>query len=159
MTSIKQSLFFTLLLITSLISISCQSSSTDIDIDEPTIDGAVVTFENSGSQAYLITSIEGDGVEAQLNENNPDMVIEVGMRYTIRNLAGASSHPFVLRNSDRESLLGQRNSGSFMDDPDVDVVLNGDDIIFTLTAGLASELADYVCSFHPGMNGEITVVQ
>lgn len=142
-----------------IFAISCGSNITETEMDETVLEGAIVTLQNSGSQSYIISSIDGDGVTAEIGTDNPDMIIEIGRRYTFQNEAGASSHPLEFRNADRNVLFGQRGTGLFGDNPDVNVVLSGDAVTFTLTAELATVLADYVCSFHPGMNGGISTVE
>ncbi len=155
----KQTAYLLVIFSVTLFAISCGSNVTEAEMDETVREGAVVTLQNRGAQAYIISSINGDGVEAEIGANNPDMIMEIGRRYTFQNEAGASSHPLEFRNADREILFGQRGTGLFGDNPDVDVVRSGDAVTFTLTPELAAVLADYVCSFHPGMNGGITTVE
>lgn len=138
------------------------TSSANMDMEDPEIpvqEGAEVTFENNGSTAYVISSIDGDGVIADTGVPNPEVTMETGRRYTIDNAAGASSHPFEMRDADNGVLLGQRGDrGLFSDDPDVNAVFEGNSITFTLTSEIAGLLENYVCSFHPGMNGTFVIV-
>lgn len=144
-----------LLMALSLSLISCTNSSTQTDIpDDP--DVTTIEFDNMGATAYVVLSIEGDGASANLNEENAEISLRIGDRFRFNNTAGASNHPLDFRNSDRNKLLGQSNAdGQFDDDSEVDIETDGNIISFTLTESLAAELNGYVCSFHPGMNGEI----
>jgi len=141
--------------------LSCTNNSTSTDMEQPGDDPqteASITLENSGANSYLVTNITGDGADSALDSPNETITLEVGGRYTFINDAGASSHPLDFRNSDGVKLLGQSNSsGSFDDNSDVNVTRDGDRITFTLTEGLSEELFDYICSFHPPMNGRITI--
>jgi plastocyanin len=163
MKTLKYRLLPLLILSATLLISACtdNTSSVNMEMDEqeaPVSEGAVVTFENNGATAYVISSIEGDGVTADTGVPNPEVTMETGRRYTIDNAAGASSHPFEMRNAGNEVLLGQRgDGGSFSDDPDVNALFEGNSITFTLTAELAALLENYVCSFHPGMNGTIVI--
>lgn len=129
---------------------------------DPESDQAVtsLTFDNMGATAYVVLGIDGEGATATLNEENTGIILRIGDRFRFDNEAGASNHPLDFRNSDREKLLGQSNGdGTFDDDTEVDVQSEGNIISFTLTSGLAAELNGYVCSFHPGMNGEISTTE
>ncbi|MCC5912987.1 MAG: hypothetical protein JJU46_01320 [Balneolaceae bacterium] len=149
----------------SLSLINC-SNSTDSGMDNIEDDDApievsgVLTLENNGASAYVAVSLTGSGISAELETENPEINLEIGRRVTIINDAGASLHPLVLRNSDSETLLGQRSDrGSFSEDDGVDAIFEGNSITFTVTEQLAAELNDYICSFHPGMNGSITIAE
>lgn len=161
-----QKKYLTLILVIPLLLLAgCSENTMSVDDDEPDIDEpglteAIITMNNSGAQSYLVTDLEGEGASAEQNVNNPDIELTVGGRYTFINNGGAGSHPLDFRNSDREKLFGQSNaSGSFDNDSNVSVEKDGNSITFTLTEGLAAELADYVCSFHPGMNGVFVIVE
>lgn len=145
-----------------LIVSACENNPTSAEenSDEIVPIGATALFENNGASAYVISSIDGEGISAETGTENPDITIEAGFRYTFDNAAGASSHPLEFRDSEGNVVLGQRgDGGSFADDPDVNAVLEGNRITFTLTTELAALMVDYVCSFHPGMNGSITTVE
>lgn len=147
-------------ILTLLLFISCTSDTSSAMDDEPAQLEGTVILENNGAQSYTINTINGDGISAETGTSNPSIILTVGGRYTFVNQAGASSHPLDFRNGDREKLFGQSNpSGQLDNDSDVDVVKNGDSITFTLTSSLAATIADYVCSFHPGMRGDIAVAQ
>jgi len=144
-----------------LVFASCTSNSTDPDIEEPdpAIEETTITLDNAGSNAYVVSSIEGEGASASLNQNNSAIQLKIGNRFTFINDGGASSHPLDFRNSESEKLLGQSNgSGIFDDNDEVDVRRNGDAISFTLTNELAAAFGDYICSFHPGMSASIMVM-
>jgi plastocyanin len=143
-----------------LISIySCTNNSTSTNNDEiETEFESTIRYDNSGAQAYLVTNIDGEGAFAELDSANPELTLTVGGRYTFINGAGASSHPLDFRNEEGAKLIGQsNNSGSFDSNEEVNLVREGDSISFTLIEELADELAEYICAFHPGMNGAITV--
>ncbi|MCH8557902.1 MAG: hypothetical protein LAT84_08775 [Balneolia bacterium] len=145
---------------------ACSDSVSPVVEDEPDPEappvvigpGAVITLDNSGAQAYLVLDIEGEGASAELDEPNPEITLEAGMRYTFINESGASSHPLDFRNADNQKLFGQSNqSGLLDDDESVDVERDGNLISFNLTEELAEVLANYVCSFHPGMGAAIII--
>lgn len=138
---------------------SCTNNSTSTANDEVESEfESTISYINSGAQAYLVTNIEGEGANAELDTANPQLSLTVGGRYTFVNNAGASSHPLDFRNADGDKLIGQSNkSGLFDSNDEVNPVRNGDSISFTLTEELADELAEYICAFHPGMNGSIAI--
>ncbi len=152
----------TLILTFSLIMFACSndpvSSNDDPDPDpdpEP-VSETIITMDNSGAQAYVITEIDGDGAEAETDSGNPQIALQTGQRFTFINNGGASSHPLDFRNSDGSKLIGQSNdTGSFDGNEDIELEMDGDQISFILTEDLAAELALYVCAFHPGMTGPI----
>ena len=156
-------LFIFTLLISSLLS-SCSGNSTGYpmrDTGEPiaTVQDATITLDNVGSNAYVVTAIVGEGASAMLNQNNSPVELEIGKRFTFVNNGGAASHPLDFRNSEGEKLLGQSGAdGQFDDDADVNAVLSGNDITFTLTSDLAEAFGLYICSFHPGMTATIRAV-
>lgn len=142
-----------------IFTLSCTNNSTSTDNDDVETEfESTIRYENSGAQAYLVTNIEGEGAFSELDSANPELTLTVGGRYTIINGAGASSHPLDFRNADGDKLIGQsNNSGMFDSNDKVNLVRDGDSISFTLTEELANELADYICAFHPGMNGSIVI--
>lgn len=150
-----------LIIVFTLTLLSCSNNSTSADMqqqEDVAQTEASITLDNSGANSYLVTNITGEGADSELDSPNATITLEVGGRYTFVNDAGASSHPLDFRNSDRVKLLGQSNSfGSFDDDSEVNVTRTGDMITFTLSEGLSEELIDYICSFHPSMNGTISV--
>lgn len=156
----QKSILF-IILFTSFIlsSYSCTTNSTSVDDEknQPEVN-STITFTNSGAQAYLVTNIEGQGASAEVESANPELSLVEGNRYTFINSAGASSHPLDFRDDGGDKLLGQSNdSGSLDSDDEVNVVYSGDAITFTLTDDIADELTDYICAFHPGMNGSIVI--
>ncbi len=160
----KTSTFLTLITF-SLLLFSCTNNVTSTDNgdeveDDPEIEQTGVTLGNVGSTAYVVTGIDGDGATAEQNEENVMIELKIGQRYTFTNSAGASAHPLGFRNADNEFLIRQgNNSGTFGDDEEVNVVKSGDNISFTLTNALASQMTQYICVFHPGMSGEIAVIE
>lgn len=155
----KPSLFILSSILFLIFTSSCTNNSTSTDNDEVNSEfESTIRYDNSGAQAYLVTNIDGEGASAELDSANPELTLTIGGRYTFINSAGASSHPLDFRNKDGDKLLGQsNNSGIFDADESVNIVRNGDSITFTLTEELADELADYICAFHPGMNGSIVI--
>lgn len=143
---------------------ACTSNSIQTDIpDEDSSSNQNVTtiqVDNMGATAYVVLGIDGEGASATLDEENTEIALRIGDRFNFENEAGASNHPLNFRNSDQDKLLGQSNDeGMFDTDSEVDVQTDGNTISFTLTEALAAELNGYVCSFHPGMNGEITTTE
>ncbi len=108
-----------------------------------------ITVGNEGSSAWVI-----DG------ETNPTVSLAVGDRVRF-DLSGVDSgfHPFALVGTGGSSLLSQGGggSGSFVDDDAVNALISADEVTFTLTSGLAAELARYICTSHASMDGEITI--
>lgn len=133
----------------------------------------VVTIDNVGADAWEVTDTDGEEV-APLGEENPTITLTVGTRYAFEN-DGGTTHPLAFRDSDTDPLVSQADddddgddggsgpsyglsplaAGAFGDDPDVDVVQDGDRITFTVTPDLAQELDNYVCTVHPAMVGDI----
>ena len=129
-------------------------------IDEVLIPGAdtadaEITIDNIGASAWQFTEITGEGASADLNNDNADLVLEVGKRFTINNPA-SGPHPLDFRNSEGDFLLAQGSEeGSFEGDADVNFVVDGDLITFTLTEDLAAEIATYHCTVHGPMTGSV----
>ncbi len=147
-----------LFILLTLLSYSACSQNTDAIPDE--VIEATIIIDNNGAREYMVTSISGDGAFSDIDSPNPEIELTIGGRYTFINNSGANSHPLDFRNKDRAKLIGQsRNTGLFDDDPAVNILFDEDIITFTLTEQLASGLFDYVCAFHPGMNGSITVIE
>lgn len=160
MTPMKLSHFFAItILLASLLFTACTNNSTEAELpDDP--DVTTIQIDNMGATAYVVLGIDGEGATTSIDEQNADIALKIGDRFRFNNVAGASNHPLDFRNSDRDKLFGQSNAGGiFDDDSDVNVQTEGNIISFTLTESLAAELNGYVCSFHPGMNGEIKVAE
>lgn len=144
--------------------ISCSGNSTgysDRESGEQAVitQDATITLNNVGSNAYVVTGIEGDGAIAMINQNNSPIELEIGKRFTFVNNGGAASHPLDFRDSEGVKLLGQSGAdGQFDDDSDVNAELSGNNITFTLTPELADAFGLYICSFHPGMTASIRAV-
>jgi hypothetical protein len=155
------------LTITILISIAalllitgCSDSSTSPESEPDVITEATITLNNSGASAYVAVSVEGSGATATINAENPEITLTTGGRYTIINNAGASSHPLDFRDANGNKLFGQsRDEGSLVNNTDINVVKNNNTISFTLTDELAERLSEYICFFHPGMNGTFRIVE
>jgi plastocyanin len=124
---------------------------------EPNTDSDVqITFINIQASAYQVRTVTGATGVATLNINNPTLTLTTGVRYAITN-QGGSAHPLALRNSANTVLLGQEIAGTLATDKDTDFVVDGDKIYFTLTSTLATQLDNYVCTFHAAMVGDIVV--
>jgi len=137
----------------------CSNSSTSPESEPDVINEATITLNNSGASAYVAVSVEGSGVSATINADNPEISLTAGGRYTFINNGGASSHPFDFRDGSGNKLFGQsRDDGALENSSDINVVKNNNSITFTLTDDLASRLSDYICFFHPGMNGTFRVI-
>ncbi len=116
-----------------------------------------MTVENSGASAYFVSEIVGNEQVTPLNENNSTWNLTIGTRYEL-NVTGASVHPFALRNAAGDLLITQNGaSATFQGDANVNVVVDGNMISFTLTPDLANEVDNYVCTVHGSMSGSITV--
>jgi plastocyanin len=143
---------------------ACTNNSTQADMPDDNFPSnqevTTIEIDNIGSNAYVILGIDGEGASANLNEENTELNLRISDRFQFENVAGASNHPLNFRNSNRDKLLGQSNGdGMFDADADVDIQTDGNSISFTLTSSLAAELNGYICSFHPGMNGDISVIE
>ena len=138
---------------------SCSNTSTSSEVpDDPEV--TTITFDNMGATAYVTLSIDGDGASGTLNEENASISLQVGDRFRFNNTAGASNHPLDFTNSEGEKLFGQGNSdGLFDDNSEINLEKDGNALTFTLTEELADKLNGYICAFHPGMNGEISIEQ
>lgn len=116
------------------------------------------TLDNEGSTAYFVTEINGNEEVTMMNENNATWILTVGTRYTIT-VVNAANHPLELRDENNEALLSQSEAieGLFEADTNVNFQVEGNQISFTLTPGLAGLLTSYACSIHPSMAGEINI--
>ena len=112
--------------------------------------------------AWQVVTVDGGTVGNPMG-NNPDLVLEVGIRYRIVNQVGAF-HPFELLTlgaapSNDEVLLSEKADGSFEADPDVDFQDEAGSVSFTLTPALAAALSGYRCGIHTiNMRGAIATV-
>lgn len=153
---------FILLTIGLIASCSNTVTQSEMKADDQGFSGkeGTIVLNNSGSNAYIVTDIKGEGASSELNESNSEITLTLGGRYTFKNESGASNHPLDFRNSRGDKLLGQSNDeGSFSEDNAVNIQREGDSITFTLTESLAEEIVDYICSFHPTMNGSVNVIE
>jgi hypothetical protein len=119
-----------------------------------------VSLNNVGASAWEVTDVQGaDGI-APLGEENPELNLTVGTRYTFLN-GGWPSHPLAFREaggaySSGTALLTQDGDGALEDDRDVDWVDEGEQVSFTLTQTLADRLDRYRCTVHGSMEGVVT---
>ncbi|WP_363318498.1 fasciclin domain-containing protein [Algoriphagus sp.] len=118
---------------------------------------ARITLANVGASAYVIESIDGDGATGELDAENTGIELTEGLRYTFVNNGGAN-HPLDFRNADGDILLAEDGTeGTFEEDENVNFVVDGSSISFTLTAELAAVIATYNCTVHSAMEGAITL--
>jgi uncharacterized surface protein with fasciclin (FAS1) repeats len=118
---------------------------------------ATITLSNVGASAYRVDAVDGEGATAQLSMDNTGIELTAGLRYTFVNNGGAS-HPLDLRNASGEVLLSEDGAnGTFENDANVDFVVDGANISFTLTPELAVAIATYNCTIHSAMVGAITI--
>ncbi len=116
-----------------------------------------VSMTADGNQAWVVTNVENAPNLAETDAPNPTMTLTTGQRYRFNNPL-FDTHVLQFRNGAGDVLLGQGGSaGSFAENEDVNPVISDNAVTFTLTEGLAQELADYYCAAHQGMVGEIQV--
>lgn len=112
-------------------------------------------LNNQGAAAWVLEM--ADESVGETGVSNPALTLTVGTRYRIENL-GWGAHPLAFRDEADNPLLTQSTyggSGSFQNDDAVNWTDEGDELAFTLTADLAAELDDYVCTVHPSMEGDL----
>jgi plastocyanin len=121
----------------------------------------IITLTNEASQAWLVESVEGGEDVAATGEENPTITLEVGQRYLFVN-ARSGLHPLAFRDQDGSILLTQEGGGqggTFALDGQVDQVVEGDTLAFTLTPELANAINTYICAVHHNsMVGNVEVV-
>jgi hypothetical protein len=112
------------------------------------------TLDNVGSSAWVV---ENDSTGVAGDSENPDINLEQGKRYTIRNNGYGTygTHPLAFFDSSGNILLSQSSTGSFESDADVNWVDNGDTVSFTVTQELYNALSGYKCTVHGSMEGDI----
>jgi uncharacterized surface protein with fasciclin (FAS1) repeats len=115
-----------------------------------------MTVGNDGASAYFVSEIVGDENVTELNENNSTWTLTVGTRYEL-NVTGFGPHPFEIRDASGNALLSMSASGSFENNSNVNFQTSDAQFSFTLTQELADEIADYVCTVHGSMRGDIVV--
>ncbi|MBZ9777600.1 fasciclin domain-containing protein [Psychroflexus sp. CAK8W] len=116
----------------------------------------VMTVDNDGASAYFVSAITEGANVTNLNENNSTWTLTVGTRYEL-SVTGFGPHPFEIRDDAGNPLLSMSAEGSFEGDAGVDLQTSGAEFSFTLTQELADEIADYICTVHGSMNGDIIV--
>lgn len=121
-------------------------------------DNVQATLDNVGVRAWKVIDVDGDEDFSEIGTRNPDLTLQIGVRYTVQN-QGWQGHPLAFLAEDGSALLTQSGDGSFDDDSEVDWVDDGTSLSFTVTSDLAEELASYVCTFHPSMEGSVSTVQ
>lgn len=120
-----------------------------------------LTIDSDGTQAYLITGVEGvrselDVVPDGLNENNPELSLIEEDRYRFEADDNTlEDHPMKFNDEDGDALLNQEGAGTFEDDDDINWIDDGDAVEFTLTESLQERLVAYQCDIHSGMEGTI----
>jgi hypothetical protein len=128
-------------------------------VEEETAEAEVViTMENVGNEAWVVSGIDGNQNVASVDEENPTLTLQVGNRYRIENLA-AAEHPLELLDADGNVLLAQGGAGTLADDGEIAYAEDANGVSFTLTEALAEQLAGYQCGVHPEMAGDIEIAQ
>ena len=124
-----------------------------------------VSMTADGNEAWIVTNVEGtvglenpqEGIDddAETDTPNPTLTLSVGQRYRFNN---PLFDVHVLQFSDGEGnvLLGQGGTqGSFAENEEVSPVISDNAVTFTLSEGLAQEIADYRSQEYEAMTGEI----
>lgn len=116
------------------------------------VEQADVTIEidNIGITAWEMTNIDGDENVAEVGTKNPEITLTEGTRYTFKNEAW-DNYPLVFRDSDSTEVLSQDGDGEFEDNDAVNWIDNGDIFAFTLTDGLAGNIAEYLAPSYSNM--------
>lgn len=117
-----------------------------------------ITINNVGSSAWVVESIDGEGISADTGVENATITLQEGLRYELVNL-GAGNHPFQLRDADGDILIAAAGNGNLQDYEPANVVVDEENgtITFTLTGNLADWVATYNCAPHASMEGDIVV--
>jgi len=125
--------------------------------EDTAADGSLM-LNHVGASAWIIESIEGNGISAELDVENTDIILEPGLRYEFTNL-GTGNHPFELRDLSGDVLIAEAGNGSLQDYEPAKVVIDEANgiITFTLTGDLADRVATYNCAPHASMEGDIIV--
>lgn len=125
--------------------------------EETAVDGTI-TINNVGASAWVVESIEGEGISADIGVENATITLQEGLRYEIVNL-GTGNHPLQLRDGSAEVLVAEAGDGSLQDYEPANVVVDEENgiITFTLTGNLADWVATYNCAPHASMEGDIIV--
>lgn len=124
-----------------------------------------VSLTADGSEAWIVTNVEGmvglenpqEGIDddAETDTPNPTLTLNVGERYRFNN-ALYDVHVLQFRDGEGNVLLGQGETpGSFAENEDVSPVISDNAITFTLSEGLAQEIANYHSQEYDAMTGEI----
>lgn len=120
----------------------------------------VIELTNEGSVAWVAIRVKGAQEIAELDVPNPVITLTVGTRYRFVNHGTLAIHPFVIRGTDGDPVLGQRpDDRPFELDPEVSFEADDQGITFTPTAALAEAVKTYYCTAHPTplMEGELEV--
>lgn len=148
-------LFSSLLVITFLLSACGNDDDMQALVENPDTFDASITLDNVGTSAWIVTAVTGSVDSFEPDAQNPSIQLELGKRYRFIN-NGGTSHPLEFRNEAGAVLLSQDNQvGAFEDDSNVNFVVNGDRVTFTMTQSLFDVLASYHCSIHVAMRGDI----
>lgn len=117
-----------------------------------------ITINNVGASAWVVESIDGEGISADIGVENATITLQEGLRYEVVNL-GAGNHPFQLRDADGDVLVAAAGNGNLQDYEPANVVVNGENgtVTFTLTGNLADWVATYNCAPHASMEGDVVV--
>ena len=124
---------------------------------DATVSATLTLASDSTVENWLIENVEGDAVTSL--GLDPTWTLTVGKRYSVINTTGVS-HPFRLIDANTNLLLADSLNlgvGKFQNDANVNAVIEGNKLSFTLTQALAEELDAYLCAFHPSMLGNIDI--
>lgn len=136
---------------------ACSDPVTPSDEPDATVSATVTLAADLSFENWLVEKVEGDAVTGLALD--PTWTLSVGKRYSVINTVGLL-HPFLLIDANGSLLLSDSinyGSGKFQNASDVNVVIEGNKLSFTLTQALADELDAYLCAFHPSMRGNIDI--
>lgn len=118
-----------------------------------------ITINNIGASAWEVIGVEGanQGDISDGASENPALTLTVGTRYRFNNNGGRGNHPLGFQDANSDYLLRQESgeTGSLEGDSDINYVEDDNGVTFTYTQAMADEVATYICTFHPSMEGDI----
>jgi hypothetical protein len=120
-----------------------------------------LVLKNVGASAWQVTAVEGAEGIVELNADDPEISLTVGMRY-IFDVSAVNSqvHPLEFRDAENNVLLAQGSkAGSLEEDAEIAFESTDEQLAFTLTPALAEALSSYRCTIHGSMAGSIVIVE
>jgi hypothetical protein len=116
----------------------------------------VITLRNVRASAWDVVKLSNPSIGS--TGRNAELTLQVGTRYRFDvSEVNSNVHPLELRDSNGDPLLSQARTGTFAGRADVAAEIAPEYLEFTLTDGLAAEVAVYRCLPHPAMEGRIRV--